>query len=302
MAIAADNIFRLQGQPAVAGKPVEIFGMRVPFTSRSAEFRPLLADREHLYPEPLAAAADPQGPRLVLASGNHVYLFERRADGQYAEKAVAHLTGQESEGAAIAIAGKSVVVGREDGKVWLMDSADLKNQRELSLESSSVQPRVVAASPDGKQIGILFQSGTLWLVDASTGTARRAPIARQGDVAGFAFTDGRLLIGDMSNRVVAYDEQTFAPKQVYRPAMNRWEISYYYVIRPLHVVSPKPRHLDNTVKYALTGKRTSDLGLLQGNLTLKRDDLRPWRPVVSGLAFVGVMLLISCIYLEWHEF
>ena len=302
LAIAADNIFRLQGQPSVAGKPVEIFGMRVPFTSRSAEFRPLLADREHLYPEPLAAAADPQRPRLVLASGNHVYLFERRADGQFAEMAVAHLTGQESDGAAIAIAGKFVVVGREDGKVWLLDSADLKNQHELELESSSVQPRVVTASRDGKQIGILFQSGTLWLVDSATGAARRAPISRQGDIAGFAFSGRQLLIGDVSNRVVAYNVQTFAQDEVYRPAMNGWEISYYYVIRPLHMVSPKPRHLDNTVKYALTGKRTTDLGLLQGNLTQKRDDLRPWRPVVSGLAFVGMMLLISCVYLEWHEF
>lgn len=302
LAIAADNIFRLQGQPAEIGKPVEIFGMRVPFTSRSAEFQPLLADREHLYPEPLAAAADPQGPRLVLASGNHVYLFERRPDGQYVEQAVAHLTGQESEGATIAIAGKHVVVGREDGKVWLLDSADLKHQRELSLESTSVQPRVVAASPDGKQIGVLFQSGTLWLIDAESGAARRAPIARQGELAGFAFVDGRLLIGDLSNRVVAYDSETFAQDRIYRPRQNGWEIAYYYVVRPLHMLSPKPRHLDNTVKFALTGKRTSDLGLLQGNLAQKRADLHPWRPVVSGMAFVGVMLLISCVYLERHEF
>jgi hypothetical protein len=142
----------------------------------------------------------------------------------------------------------------------------------------------------------------LWLIDAQTGAARRAPISGQGEIAGFAFSGDRLLVGDASYCVVAYDAQTFARQDIYRPAMNNWEIAYYYGIRPLHAASPKPRHLDNTVKFALTGKRTTDLGLLQGNLTQKRDDLRPWRPVASGLIFVGLMLLISCVYLEWHEF
>jgi hypothetical protein len=110
------------------------------------------------------------------------------------------------------------------------------------------------------------------------------------------------LIGDASNRVVAYDDQTFTREREYRPAMTNAELAYYYAVRPLHMVSPKPRHLDNTVQFALTGKRTTDLGLFQGNLTQKRDDLHPWRPVASGLVFVGLMLLISCVYLEWHEF
>ncbi|HEX5104248.1 MAG TPA: hypothetical protein VFV87_10580, partial [Pirellulaceae bacterium] len=178
----------------------------------------------------------------------------------------------------------------------------LKVKDELTLESTSVQPRYVAASQGGKQIGVLFQSGTLWLIDSETGTARRAPISRQGDIAGFAFSGERLLIGDVSNRVVAYDARSFTRQQEYRPAMSTAELAYYYGIKPLHLVSPKPRHLDNTVKYALTGKRTTDLGLFQGNLAQKRDDLHPWRPVASGLAFVGLMLLVSCVYLEWHEF
>jgi hypothetical protein len=60
--------------------------------------------------------------------------------------------------------------------------------------------------------------------------------------------------------------------------------------------------LDNTVQYVLTGKRTTDLGLFQGSLQQRRDDLNPWQPVVSGLVFVGLMLVVSCIYIERHEF
>ena len=238
----------------------------------------------------------------MLTSGNHVYLFERGKDGQYVEKAVAHLKGQESEGAAVAIAGKLVIVAREDGKVWLLNAADLTIKQELALENSSIQPRIVAAAPDGSRFGVLFQSGTLWLVDSTTGAARRAPIRGQGEIAGFALTDDQLLVGRGSNEVLAYENKNFAKQRIYLPKLTTPELLYYWGVRPLHAISPKPRHIDNTVQYVLTGKRTTDLGLFQGNLAQKRDDLHPWRPVVSGLIFVGVMLLISCVYLEWHEF
>lgn len=301
LAAAADNVFQLQGPPAAVGEPVEIFGMRVPFTGRSAEFRPAVADRTHEFPDPLAAAADPLLPRLVLTSGNHVYLLERRSDGQYAEKAVAHLTGKESEGAAVAVAGKLAVVAREDGNVWVLASSDLSVKETRKLESNT-QPRFVLAAPDGTQFAILFQNGKLWLVDALTGEFRLAPIGSQGEVSGAAFAAGRMLVGDYANRVVSYDSKTFAQIKVYRPALSRAEAGYYYFLKPLHAISPKPRHLGNTVQYVLTGKRTTDLGLFAGNLAQRRDDLHPWRPVVSGLVFVASMLLVSCLYLEWHEF
>ena len=39
-----------------------------------------------------------------------------------------------------------------------------------------------------------------------------------------------------------------------------------------------------------------------GSRDHQREDLDPWRPIWSGLAFVGVMLLIACVYIERHEF
>jgi hypothetical protein len=60
--------------------------------------------------------------------------------------------------------------------------------------------------------------------------------------------------------------------------------------------------LDNTVQYVLTGKRTTDMGMFRGDLAQKRENLHPWRPVRSGLAFVGVVLLIACVYMERSEF
>ena len=90
--------------------------------------------------------------------------------------------------------------------------------------------------------------------------------------------------------------------RVYRSPPTRFELAYYYIVDPLHTVFPKPRLLNNTVRYMLTGKRTTDGGLFQGDLSQQREDLHPWQPVRSGLAFVGLMLLVACIYIERHEF
>jgi hypothetical protein len=103
-------------------------------------------------------------------------------------------------------------------------------------------------------------------------------------------------------RVTEYDLATNVRGEVYAPAMSRIEMVYYYAILPTYLIFPKPGELDNTVHYVLTGKRTTDLGVFRGDLTQAREDLHPWRPVRSGLIFVGIVMLLACVYMERHEF
>jgi hypothetical protein len=192
-------------------------------------------------------------------------------------------------------------VAREDGKVWLLAADDLSVKQELSLEPQS-QPRFVSAARDGSRFAVLFQNRYLWFIDAHTGATHRAPLSTQGQISGIAWTGDRLLVADYANRVVAYDLATLARQRVYRPALSRAELAYCYLVDPLHTIFPKPRKLNNTVQYVLTGKRTTDMGLFQGDVTQQREDLQPWQPVQSGLAFVGLVLLVACVYIERHEF
>ena len=299
LAVASDNVYRLRGEPRPAGKPIKVFGVTLPLGG-GAEFRPVLADSRMSFPDPLTAASDPQHPRIALVSRNEVYLFTRGTDGEYTKAAQATLRGGEKEGSAVAIAGNYVVVGREDGTIWLLSARDLSVAKELNLESQT-QPRFLAASAGG-QVGILFQNRRLWLIDAATGAARRAPVSGQGDISGFAFSGEKLLVADSVSRVITYDGQSLARQAVYGPPMNRVELAYYYSVLPLYLIFPKPGELDNTVQYVLTGKRTTDLGVFRGDLSQRRENLHPWRPVRSGLAFVAVVLVIACIYMERHEF
>ena len=305
LAIASDNVFRLRGNPSAQGTAIRFLGMRVPLTG-GGEFRPALAageGQEIAFPDPLAAAADPQEPRLAICAADDVFLLAQQEEGDYIITARTTLAtdNKQSEGSAVAIAGDLVLVARESGKVWLLSAADLSVRHELVLERHT-QPRFVAAAPDGKQLAVLFQNRMLWLIDGQSGQASRPPLAAQGQISAVTFAPQRLLVADYPNRVVAYDSTTYKRLAVHRPALSRTEWFHYYLVQPLHTVFPKPRMLNNTVQYVLTGKRTTDLGIFQGDLQQRRDDLNPWQPVTSGLVFVGVMLLVSCLYIERHEF
>lgn len=301
LAVGHEQIFRLLGSPSRQGSTLYLFGMKVPLMG-AGEFRPALATSETVnFRDPLAAAADLQQPRVVVCAANEVYLLTASASREYSVAAKQTLAGKATEASVVASGGESVLVGREDGKLWLLSAADLTVKKELMLEQQT-QPRLIAAAPDGKRFAVLFQNRRLWLVDSATGDARLAPISSQGQISGVAWSADRLLVGAEAYRAVAYDSTTFARRQVYRPALNYSEMAYYYAVQPLNAIFPKPRMLDKTVQYFLTGKRTTDAGFLQGDLSQQREDLDPWRPVRSGLAFVAVVLLIACIYLERHEF
>jgi ABC-type transport system involved in multi-copper enzyme maturation permease subunit len=300
LAVSTDNVYRLKGDPGPQKDPVKVFGFTVPFTS-GGEFRPTIDEPDRSFPDPIAAAADPLEPRIVIVSGNDVTLLTRQSDGAYIETATRVLLGGEKEGSAVAIAGDFVVVAREEGKVWLLSSNDLATVREQTLERGT-QPRFVSVAADSSRFAILFQNRRLWLIDGKTGQAETANIRGQGDIAGFAFAGEKLLVADRVKRVTEYNLASLARSKVYAPPMSRVEMVYYYAIWPTYLIFPKPGELDNTVQYVLTGKRTTDLGVFRGDLTQRREDLHPWRPVRSGLIFVGVVLLMACVYIERHEF
>jgi ABC-type transport system involved in multi-copper enzyme maturation permease subunit len=299
-AIAGDNIYAYHGDLASKGMALRFFGTRVPLGGRG-DFQPCLAGERLSFADPIAAALDPAGPRMVVCAANEIYVFAQQDDGSYKEAAHRTLDIKDKEGSAVAIAGDLIVVAFENGKLLELSADDLSTKEELKLEPNS-QPRFVDASNDGQQLGVVYQNRYLWLIDAQSGAARRAPVSRQGEISGISFVGDQLLVGDQANRVVAYDANDYSRERTYQPAMTRSELAYYYGVGPLYKIFPKPRQLHKTVQYLVTGKRTTDVGLFQGDLTQHREDLQPWQPVRSGLAFLCVVLVAACVYMERQEF
>ncbi len=300
LAVAKGGVFRLQGKPSPAENQMKFLGMPLPFASR-APFVRVMSDDKLNFPEPLSAALNPITGDIAVYSRGTAYLLSKDKKGNYSQSGTYKFSGDENQAALIAIGGNNVVVSREDGKAVLLSPKDLTLVAEKPLEPHS-QPRTIASSPDGKQVGILFHNQRLWMIDTLSGDCRLASVRGQGDISGFTFQGERLLVADRINRVSDYQIADLKLQTVYSPAMTTSQSVYYYLVSPIYTVFPKPGELDNTVQFLITEKETTDLGLFRGDLSQARGNLNPWQPVWSSAIFVTVMLALACVYIERHQF
>ena len=299
VAVSSDGVYRLAGDPAPPKADIKVLGFNIPLGTQSFQ---RASDDRLKWDEPLDAAIHPQSGQIAVYSRGKVQrvLFDE-GQKRFVGGASLELEGDPAQGVTIACAGDSVVVARADGNIWLIDGATWKVKSKFAPDPDT-QPRFLAADASGKWFAVLNQNNYLWLIDAAGGTIRKAPVRGQGDVSAVAFSPEGMLVADRVHRVTTYDIERFARRETIGPPLTVLEMVYYYGVTPVYTVFPKPRLLDQTVNYLITGKETQDWGVATGDLELKRDNLRPWRPVKSSLAFVLAVLIIACIYIEWHEF
>ena len=213
-----------------------------------------------------------------------------------------HAAGGEKEGSAVAIAGDFVVVAREEGKVWLLSSTDLSTVRELTLETRT-QPRFVSAVAGRQPLRRPVPEPPPVADRRQNRAGGSSPSVRgQGDIAGFAFAGERLLVADRVNRVTAYDLARPCSRQTFRaadePCRDRLLLRRSADVHALSQAGRARQH-----RAVCADRQAHDRpGLFRGDLPQQREDLHPWRPVRSGLVFVGVVLLIACVYIERREF
>jgi len=125
----------------------------------------------------------------------------------------------------------------------------------------------------------------------------------QGKISMATFvSENRLLVADRVTRVTEYDITTGDVQKRYAPTLGMVERGYYYLLVPAYTVFPKPGELDKTIAYLLSGEETRATGPRSGDLEAAREQLHPWAPVWSSLAFTLVVLAVACMYIERQEF
>jgi hypothetical protein len=83
------------------------------------------------------------------------------------------------------------------------------------------------------------------------------------------------------------------------------ELAYRYAVVPIYTVFPKPGELGNLVDYLLTDQKSVPLNGRPNNTTDLRAEqvvLDIWQPVASSVAFVGVVLALTCAYIARRDF
>lgn len=253
---------------------------------------------------PRDAAYDPKQDALAVYSQGVATVLRRNEEGQFEAGDRLELEGETDLRIDIALGGNTLLVARSDGSIFNIDAEKMTTRDIWKLEKTSL-PKAVSAAPNGRWFAILYQSGTLYLHDAQEGgTPTKAAVADQGDLTAASFgPDNQLLVAGPLRSVVQYRLGSIERLETASPPRSTGEFLYYFVVRPIHAVFPKPSELDNTITYFLTETETLDTrGPQAEDLGGAHVKLRPWAPVFSGLIFVGVVLAISCIFLERQQF
>jgi hypothetical protein len=165
-------------------------------------------------------------------------------------------------------------------------------------------PESIAVSNDAKHLEIVFRNARLWLYDVGASRVVVPRIIGQGDVSAATFADGKLLVADRLTRVTDYELPTFDIVGQRQGSLPLVEKIYRYGLHPLYTVFPKPGELNQTVTYVLTEQDTPVAGLRfnespQGGPPARVD---VWGPVWSNLAFLVVVLGLSCLYVSRKDF
>ena len=158
----------------------------------------------------------------------------------------------------------------------------------------------VAATQDGRWFFVLYRQGTARMLDTENPKEMTlAPFTGQGNISAVSVSGtGKILVADRGNRVTRYGAKDFEPIKTVRPDDGRIEQIYYWGIKPLYSIWPKPGEFYKVVAWFADGDDGAPANEI--DLRLKPRYRSPWAPLTSGLAFMAVMLGLSCLYF-WRK-
>jgi hypothetical protein len=301
LAVSSLGLYRLTGDPLRSVRPLELFGFSIPLPAPDP-FEAVGPDPGVLLSRAAAAAINRDTGELAIYSRSRLTLLRPGDDGRYAIRQEERLDDQELGDVALGFGGDTVLVGFEDGRIVILDAASLEARREFRLEGNN-QPRFITAAPGGKHFAIVFHHGRLWVYDRDSDRMIQPRVAGRRDISCCQFpSPDRIRVVDRLRRVTTYGLSDWQIVDRYAPPMSVIERIYRYVLVPVYTIFPKPRELDTTIQYVLTGKDTAASVGGPGDLQTAQKQLHPWRPVWSSLAFMVAMLALGCLYLHRQDY
>ncbi len=295
--VTASGVFRLQDQEESGPKETKILGFTIP-TGGSGPYEALGPKPPLKLSDLFSAAMDAESGDLVVYSSGTVLYLRRDKTGHYV-RGPEHKLEDAGEVAALALAGKHILVAQQDGRVLVLGADDLKTQKTLQPAGKS-EPYVAAATPNGRWFAVLFHDGKLALLDAEGNVQTRLG----GAISAMSFEgNDKLLVADRTTRLTEYRPGSLEIASRRQPALDALQATYRYVILPFYTVFPKPGELGNVVNYVLTDQKTVVPDRpTTSDLRQARQKLDIAGPIYSSLAFIAVMLAISCYYVSRADF
>jgi ABC-type transport system involved in multi-copper enzyme maturation permease subunit len=259
-----------------------------------------VAPKDFVTTDNSTAAATADGHGLILYNSGTLDLLSYE-NKKFTVTHSTKLEGEESAAALVAANHAFVVVARDSMPVVIMDSS-LKPVHSAVVLPNKSNPRQLAWIPDSNELSIITHTGDWLRLDCQSGQVASfaSPFAGRCTAMKWQGKD-RVWLGIKPNKVVEYQLGNKVIKE-YAPKASTLELVYNWIIHPLYFVNPKPSALDNTMNYLLSGNQTQSMNLVTNDLKQAQIELDVRGPLVSNLIFVGVILLVSSIYLARKEF
>ncbi len=294
---ASGGLYRLEGDVAARQQDINMFGFHIPLPETRGKFArvgPLVQLRN------LAGSAmDVKTGQVALFDGSRLILLTRDADGNYGQPAEHKF--DPSLAGRVTIAGGEVYLAIGGGEVRRFGpKAAVLDSLDTGINST---PIAVATSGGGRYLAILYKNARLWLYDTQKKAEAPIRLTGQGDISAVTFDGDKLLVADRLTRVSEYDLAKSERIDEWQGVQPLAEKIYRYALHPLYTIFPKPGQLNETVNHVLTAGDTKVAGpRLDDRQSATPEKVDIWGPVWSNLAFLAVVLLISCLYVRRRDF
>lgn len=302
--LADGGVFRLSlnansggSEPAEQG--INIFGLNIPAPAKKQPHENISEGLDSLASNSMVAYDESKGDIYVY--GSHAIRRISEKDGVFREAArqvrdpmqVTHIAAQQ---------GVVTLAVRQDDvtDLHVLSGQSFEEERVLHTNDDG-DLRRLAMSSDGRWIACLFEDDELTLFDLDQGdTQVDTPIPTQGSITSAQFEVDSLVVVDVNDRIRTVSLPDMKTQDLLKPQLPVLRTLYRYLVNPVYLVCPKPAELQNTMRYALTGKDTEKVeGLGPGVRTVKMD---PWQPLLSNSLFIAFMLVTGCIYVYRQDF
>jgi hypothetical protein len=238
-----------------------------------------------------AAAIETGGTRIIVCGGKMLRTLSLGDDGRYAWGKSVKMP---DDGVALATSKDRIAAGLADGRLLIYDAHTLESIAEYQPREARVVD--VDVSPDGRWFAAKTADQHVWAYDAKENQQVDVSSLSQGDVVSIDFAiDGQLLYGHAFNSVDRFDLASGKTVARITPDLSMPERLYWYLVRPLYTVFPKPGELGDMIDYLVKGKTVADDHA--GSRTLNI-----WPPIWSNLAFVAVVLSLGSLYVARKDF
>jgi hypothetical protein len=307
--VSLTGIFRFEGTGAHEHHPLNVLGFDLAPHDGSDHLIRMTVTPEQKWQRPFAAAINKTDGSLAIFSRGNLALLTPEGDKKYSIRGQIDL--KTDKGAVLTFAGPRMVVALGDGSVRVFaDQTPAKGSalvEQASFQGSSkVRPRSAVSSPDGRIVGILNDDNRLGLYDLEQNRPIDASLSGQGDISAAAISPAnQLLVSNGFGRVTSYDVPTLQPGEIFAPPPETLEVLYRYVVMPLYTVFPKPGEMDGVVTQLVVGDPVDlfeQSRLPRDQVNVERKPIDIWRPIWSNLAFLIVMLTITCVYITRRDF